>query len=479
MEDKTMKKLIITILTAICILSVHNRPSAQGFADSPWPMYGHVPEHTHRGVQAPPATNLLKWKFKTEGTVYAPSIGEDGTIYAGSYDRHVYALNPDGTLKWKFTTDSPIIESTPAIGSDGTIYIGSSWINPNSKAFFYALNPDGTLKWKYDTGSAISRSPVIGYDGTIFFGSSDSFLYALDADGNLQWKYKFAGINTQWPAVGNDGSLYFSSGDSFLYSLNSDGSLRWKYGPDIVLRGSPSIGEDGTIYVPSYRNLAAFNPDGTIKWIFRTENSYIINASPAIGSDGTIYIGSLDKSLYAVNHDGTLKWKFTTDGPIRNAAAIGSDGCIYVPSGEEDHYMRAINPDGTLRWEFAIGRASTPVIGADGTLYFGSDIGYLCALEPEQETAVDTKALSFSVEEPRPNPFNPSTTIEITLPVHAPVRLEVYTVTGQKIATLMDGSLSAGRHSFVFDGSKYASGIFFYRFESNAGIKTGKMLLIK
>ena len=156
------------------------------------------------------------------------------------------------------------------------------------------------------------------------------------------------------------------------------------------------------------------------------------------------------------------------------AAAIGSDGCIYVPSDEREHYMYAINPDGTLRWKYPIGWATTPVIGADGTLYFGSDIGYLYALAPEKPTKVESTPISFSVKSPRPNPFNPSTTIEYTLSSPAPVKLEVYSATGQKVATLVDEKMSAGTHAAVFDGAGCASGVYFYRFEAGGMVKCGK-----
>ena len=66
-----------------------------------------------------------KWAFATGGTVYSsPAIGADGTIYVGSFDKKLYAINRDGTQKWAFTAGSYIV-SSPAIGSDGTIYVGA------------------------------------------------------------------------------------------------------------------------------------------------------------------------------------------------------------------------------------------------------------------------------------------------------------------------------------------------------------------
>jgi outer membrane protein assembly factor BamB len=55
----------------------------------------------------------------------SPAICADGTIIVGSYDKNVFAINPDGTRKWSFSIGSPTW-SSPSIGEDGTIYIGAN-----------------------------------------------------------------------------------------------------------------------------------------------------------------------------------------------------------------------------------------------------------------------------------------------------------------------------------------------------------------
>ncbi|MCL4478847.1 MAG: PQQ-binding-like beta-propeller repeat protein [Deltaproteobacteria bacterium] len=82
-----------------------------------------------------------------------------------------------GGLKWSFTTSGPII-SSPAIGADGTIYIGTGFLGNDMSLIvscdygntLYAINPNGTLKWTFATGCGIISSPVIGSDGTIYVG---------------------------------------------------------------------------------------------------------------------------------------------------------------------------------------------------------------------------------------------------------------------------------------------------------------------
>ena len=85
------------------------------------------------------------WEFETGDVVgSSPAIGSDGTIYVGSWDNNLYAINPDGSKKWAFETSGNVY-SSPAIGSDGTIYVGSDDNN------LHAINPDGSKKWAFET----------------------------------------------------------------------------------------------------------------------------------------------------------------------------------------------------------------------------------------------------------------------------------------------------------------------------------------
>jgi hypothetical protein len=85
----------------------------------------------------------------------------------------------------------------------------------------------------------------------------------------------------------------------------------------------------------------------------------------------------------------------------------------------------------------------------------------------------------FTLYQNHPNPFNPSTTIELALPEKAHVRLEIFNLLGQKIATLIDEDLSAGTHRVEWNGSDYASGVYLYKLTAGDFVDTKKMLLLK
>ena len=117
------------------------------------------------------------WKIKELGGCGSPSIGKDGTIYQeGSIDighdvgeYFFCAVTQDGKIKWKFEIGNYAFGST--IAKEGTIYFASN------NGYLYALNPDGTLKWKYKGAG----TPTISSDGTLYVGTENG-LYAFGSE---------------------------------------------------------------------------------------------------------------------------------------------------------------------------------------------------------------------------------------------------------------------------------------------------------
>ncbi len=85
----------------------------------------------------------------------------------------------------------------------------------------------------------------------------------------------------------------------------------------------------------------------------------------------------------------------------------------------------------------------------------------------------------FLLHQNFPNPFNPKTVIGYQLPVTGNVTLKVYDVLGKEVATLVDELRNAGSYEIEFNGSNYASGIYFYQLKVNNFITTKKMMLIR
>jgi len=101
----------------------------------------------------------------------------------------------------------------------------------------------------------------------------------------------------------------------------------------------------------------------------------------------------------------------------------------------------------------------------------------------DHEYTVNTEepiiATTYQLNQNYPNPFNTNTSIVYILPSEGAIRLEVYDILGRKMATLLDGIQSEGRHTVNFDASRLSSGVYIYRLEAGSVVKTKKMTLIK
>jgi outer membrane protein assembly factor BamB len=368
-------------------LSLSRIGSISGPMSSPWPMKCHDNRHTGLSPYSTVDNNGAElWNFRADGWIGGgPIIDDEGIIYFGDEHGYFYALNSDGSLKWESPNDLGDISGTPALGDDGTIYVGSWDQN------LYALSSsNGSVIWTYDAGGTIVSSPAIGDDGTIYFGTLVGFdqgdIVAVNPDGTLKWKYETGYYITSDPAIGDDGTIYIGSGDNYLYALNSNGTLRWRFKTGHYIKGPPSIDEDGTIYVGSFDGyLYALFPDGGVKWQCKIGAGTETN--PSIGPDGTIYVGGL--RLYAVNpEDGTLKWSFDPGEDqiiAKSSPAVSAEGSIYFGTniGETDGGdIVALNADGTVRWRHRIADEwvdSSPCIDENGVIYIGSS-----SAEPEE-----------------------------------------------------------------------------------------------
>jgi outer membrane protein assembly factor BamB len=272
---------------------------------------------------------------------------------------------------WRFRTHKDYyVDGSPIIGDDGTIYFGGL-------GDFYALYPNGTLKWKYDDlDFYVWSAPAIDENGVIYVGDLHGYFYAINPDGTLKWRYCAGDDILSSPAIGEDGIIYFGDETKHINALWPNGTVKWRYKTGHVVLSSPAIGEDGTVYCGSHDTYlyALYPNDGTVKWKYKTGGW--IRVSPCIADDGTIYVVSFDGYLYAIYPNGTLKWT-TNMGEAGTSPTIGQDGTIYAGYTK----LRAFYPDnGSVKWTFDPGenrriRGSTPCHSAEDIIIFGTHIG--------------------------------------------------------------------------------------------------------
>ncbi|MCK4998958.1 MAG: PQQ-binding-like beta-propeller repeat protein, partial [Anaerohalosphaera sp.] len=282
----------------------------------------------------------------------SPTVGPDGTVYFGTRNGRLHAVDKNGSARWTHSTDAMIF-ATPAVDTDGNVFVGSQ------NGSVYAFASDGSDLWSFATQGpgqlpgAVLASPSIGPDGTVYIGGLyDPTLYALNPNnGTIKWTASFpegTGFFVS-PVIADDGTIYVSLIDSAnLYAIDPvDGQLI----DTIDLLDIPAITDPATSedYLDKFPDAQCFT-------------------EPAIATDGTIYISLSDPYLRAINPDGSLKWATRLGMAGGFTLAVGNDGLIYAAS--DDRTLYVVSPDGQLLSVFTGDRfLSFPVIAADGTIY--------------------------------------------------------------------------------------------------------------
>ena len=98
----------------------------------------------------------------------------------------------------------------------------------------------------------------------------------------------------------------------------------------------------------------------------------------------------------------------------------------------------------------------------------------------QYEVSVNLRmAQSFTLKDAYPNPFNPTTTMELTMPFAGDMKVEVYNLLGQSVATLTNGYMEAGSYNLTWDASNIASGMYFVKAQAEGSIQIQKLMFIK
>jgi hypothetical protein len=87
--------------------------------------------------------------------------------------------------------------------------------------------------------------------------------------------------------------------------------------------------------------------------------------------------------------------------------------------------------------------------------------------------------MAYELMQNYPNPFNPITNIKFQVPKAGHVKIFVYNILGQRVATLLDKEMKVGKHLVTFNATRFATGIYFYRIQTDGFMQTKKMMLLK
>jgi len=352
------------------------------------------------------ADGMERWKFATQGPIASSPAEANGVVFISSLDGNVYGVDAaTGKERWRFATKGErrftapgihgaiprtehmpdpfdVFMSSPAV-MGGTVYIGSG------DQHVYALDAaTGALRWSFATGDVVHSSPAVA-DGVVYIGSWDRNLYAIDATtGRERWRYTTGNDTVIYNQIGiasspavMDGRVFVGGRDGHFHAVDArTGKLAWAHdnhgGWTIA---SPAV-LDGTVYFATSdgtRFKALDARTGEVK--LDLQNKAVSFSSPAIAGGVALY-GSSDGYLNAVDlRTGTVVRRFQTDGSRENGARY--------TDAEGRMQTRTMYPDRTLdgmmigmRTMMTLGSVLSSPVVADGVVYFGSTDGNLYAV---------------------------------------------------------------------------------------------------
>ncbi|MBI3891833.1 MAG: PQQ-like beta-propeller repeat protein [Candidatus Wallbacteria bacterium] len=147
-----------------------------------------------------PVSPSLLWSARTKGLIWGtPVIDADGNVFVGSADKVLYALTPDGRMRWTYTLPAAgdsLIDSAATLTPNGLLVV------PGGDGHLHALNrKTGELVWRFAAhhtddheGGVVVNSfegnATMGPDGNLYAGSDNGYLYCLGLDGKEHWSFK-------------------------------------------------------------------------------------------------------------------------------------------------------------------------------------------------------------------------------------------------------------------------------------------------
>lgn len=355
------------------------------------------------GVDANPD---VKWAFEAQDSFWGSPIVANGTVFAGSADNRLYAIDAEsGQLDWEFEANHRI-ETTPAYADD-TVYVASY------DKHLYALSADtGEKQWELETDGLVRSSPKVVGD-TVYIGAGchnlacqwygdnppeAGWVYAIDVEtGEVDWVFEPGNEVLGTPAVGKR-SVYIGSSDGNLYALDrSSGEEQWRYGTRDWVWASPTLAF-GSVFFTDWdaKAYAVDAATGEEEWTFETYGDYI-SGSTAVDEEA-VYFGHTpanaspnpnrkDAKVFALDRrNGFQKWEYTTDALEIGSSPVVTEGSLYIGShsqvDEPGTGVYALTTAGELKWFFEVkqrGVGTSPAL-VDGVLYFGGADNRLYAL---------------------------------------------------------------------------------------------------
>lgn len=213
------------------------------------------------------ATGALEWALPIgDGYFATPTVAADGTVYAGAQGtagRLLYAINPDGSEKWRYAIGGQF--SSVGLDPSGEFVYATGPVPGIGGSHLVKLNTaTGAEVWRQQVmshGFIMINAPVVGSDGTVYIATAngDQFnqnsVHAYAPDGTHLWQFKIDTVIWSTVAIGPNGTIYF--GADQVYALVDRQLVNQVPEADIVAQATGVVGD-----LISFNGRGSSDPDG-------------------------------------------------------------------------------------------------------------------------------------------------------------------------------------------------------------------------
>lgn len=275
------------------------------------------------------------WVFRTGGSIKAQPVVYGGTVYVGSFDGTLYALDiTSGKPRWKAFIGGTLV-AAPAVTED-VVVIGST-----SGAVVCLRRRDGKVIWKASLPPPVFASAGI-YGDVVCTAGGDGKIYGLSlSDGRRLWEFQ-TGMFVQSRIIPVQGMFIAGCWDNHVYALDAQsGTLRWKQKFGRSFYYAPAIGSpvtDGVrVIVPSNDGIlhAVRARTGEVLWELPSAQGNSFGYPSPLLEEGVVYCGALGSRglVYAVDvRIGQPRWVAETGRVMYDSGCASAQGFIFTAS---------------------------------------------------------------------------------------------------------------------------------------------------
>jgi len=387
----------------------------------------------------------VRTSFSAGGNNVTSLAVRGGKIFAGTLGSYVYVSGDSGAT-WTQVSAGLADTNVYAVAANGTkVYAGTD-------SGLYVTTNDGVL-W---ASAGIYGDGVLSIcleNDTIVAGSDSGYVYFSTNSGET-WTRSFPGMASNFPHVSGGVAVYngvvYAGGENLGLYSTADLGAHWTFLNDPNQAIHSFIDYAGSIMALDLGGVIIYSNGAWSQemnaGITATSDNVLFLAGPVV------FIGTGSGVFLTV--DGAISWTDVTAGmpPLANVNAFALIGTYLIAGG--NYFSGPANDDSSSIWRTNIKQYLTGV---------------------NEKTGAAPGA--FLLGKNYPNPFSDATTISYSLSAPAPVTISVYTVTGEKVATLVSGTMDVGQHSVLFNANGLKNGVYYYRLTAGKYSQTASVIV--